>query len=164
MNLNATTTDGVRASLPVAETALLWGIRAWAAGRRRGIDAEDGITLVFTRLGAPLAPGYLYGLMWVLRHGAARTLALNRPCDRGVSADEQALLDVLALTQERQGFERLLLLRTLLNPMAATPAGRSATGLVRELNAAGLFLSPCFPDVRRHAFAPPQPARQQDPA
>ncbi len=148
--------NGVREQTvpPLTELALLWAMRTWVAGRRRRTAVENKVTPVFTRLGAPLASGYLFGLMWVLDNAACRNLAIYCPSRPGVSSDEQILLDILSLTQERQSFERLLLFRTLLKPTAATPAGTSATGLVNELNRAGLFLQPCFGHIRHHAFPP----------
>ena len=138
--------------LPEAETVLLWAMRTWVAGHRCGRPVEQCISPVFVDLGAPGAASYLYGLMWALSHGASRRIAVHCPLHPQMSEDEQTLLDVLALTQDGQTFERLLLLRTLLRPQAATPAGASATRLVQECNRAGLFLSIEHGPLRHLAF------------
>lgn len=146
------TAHDVRPDLPLPETVLLWSMRTWLAGHRRGVPVEHHIDAVFAALGAPGATGYLSGLMWALAHGAAREIALHRPYCPHVGEDEQALLDVFALTQDRQGFERVLLLRGLFGPAAALAAGESASGVVRQCNRAGLFFTPAYAPVRRHAM------------
>lgn len=143
-----------RPELPMPETVVLWAMRTWVAGCRLNMPTKRYISPVFAELGAPEAAGFLCGLMWKLGHSASRKIAIHGPCHPRVSEDEQALLDVLALTQDEQTFERLLLLRTLLRPLAATPAGNSASGLVRELNRGGLFLAACYVPVRCHAYPP----------
>lgn len=146
--------DATRPELPLPETAVLWAMRAWVIGGRRNRRVAPYIGPVFAELGAPEAASLLYELMHAITYWACRTLAVHCPCYPAVSEDEQTLLDVLALTQERQGFERLLLLRTLVRPGAATLVGQGASGLVRELNRAGLFLTACYLPVRQHALAP----------
>lgn len=136
------------------ETVVLWAMRTWVAGCRLNVPMARYIDPVFAELGAPEAASHLYGLMWALGQGASRAVSIHGPCHPHVSEDEQVLLDVLALTQDRQAFERLLLLRTMLRPLAATPAGKSASGLVQELNRGGLFLTPAYAPTRRHAFPP----------
>jgi hypothetical protein len=138
--------------LPLPETVLLWSMRTWAAGCRQNMPVARYIDPVFAELGAPEAPDHFYGLMWALCHGAARKIAVHCPYHSRVSDDEHTLLDLLALTQEKQAFERLLLLRSLLRPLSAGPVAQSASGLVRELNRAGLFLAAAFPPVRRHGL------------
>ncbi len=141
-----------RSQLELTEAALLWAIRLWVDGRKRGTPCENEVGALFAQLGAPAASPYLCGLMWVLEQAAGRPLTILCPCHPALSTDERSLLDVLSLTQERQDFERLMLLRTLLRPAAARPAGQSATGLVGALNRAGLFLEPCCAPVRMCAY------------
>lgn len=146
------TAHDARPELPMPETVLLWSMRTWLAGHRRGVPAERYVASVFVQLGVSRATGYFHGLMWALAHGAAREVALHRPCCPHVGEDEQALLDVFALTQDRQGFERLLLLRALFRPAAAMATGESVSGLVREYNRVGLFFTAAYAPVRHHAL------------
>lgn len=146
------TAHDARLELPMPETVLLWSMRTWSVGHRRGVPTEHYVASVFEGLGASRATGYFHGLMWALAHGAAREVALHRPCCPHIGADERALLDVFALTQDRQGFERLLLLRALFRPAAAMAAGESASGLVREYNRVGLFFTAAYAPVRHHTL------------
>ena len=143
--------DDLRPELPLAETAVLWAIRTWVAGCRLRVPTKRIIGSVFAELGAPEAGAHLCGLMRALSEIASRTIAVHGPCYPDMSDDEQILLDVLALTQDGQTFERLLLLRAFLQPLAATSIGESAAELVRELNRAGLFLLAAYAPVRHHA-------------
>ena len=148
-----------RPELPMPETVLLWSMRTWLVGHRHDLPAEHYIASAFAELGAPGATGYFQGLMWALSHGAARDIGLHRPCCPRVGEDEQALLDVFALTQDRQGVERLLVLRGLLRPAAAVAAGESVSGLVGEFNRAGLFFTATYAPLRHRAlpYGAPRP-------
>lgn len=147
-------TDSTRPELPLPETMLLWAMRTWVVGQRYDGLAKRHLGPVFEELGAPGATGYLEGLMWALDNGATRRIALRCPCHPRVGPDERLLLDVLALTQDRQGFERLLVLRSLLQPLAAMAVADSASGLVREINRAGLFLATAATPLRQLALPP----------
>jgi hypothetical protein len=132
--------DTPRAALPMLDNALLWAMQAWVVGHCRGGNVAGRIAGVFGELGAPEASGYLDGFMWVLSQGATRLLEVNCVCCDRVSADERALLDVFALTQEGQGEEAMELLCTMMTAGAALAARSSATRLVAALNEAGRLL------------------------
>jgi len=129
-----------RDDLPRVENALLWAMRAWVIGHCRGIAVEDRIGRVFAELGAPGAMGYLSGFMWALSHGATRTLEVNCVCHPGLSRDESALLDVIALEQEGYADEALALLRGMATARAASVVCDSARGMALALQAAGRIL------------------------
>jgi hypothetical protein len=144
-------------TLPWLETMLLWSMRAWVIGSRRKIPVERQIEEVFDRIGAGDAVGALFGFMWVVGHGALRTLNVECVCNPGISADERCLLDVIALHQHRRSFEAMVLLRSLLAPRAALAAADSAARLTAALTDANRFLaSPQLPTTR-HVFTGPTP-------
>lgn len=147
--------DAPRGALPPLENALLWTMQAWVVGFCRGSDVAKRIADVYGELGAPEAAGYLDGFMWVLSQGATRLLEVNCVCCDTVSADERALLDVLALLQEEQEGEALALLATMAMPGAALAARSSALRLVRMLNGAGHQLPESGAAMRRRLLVPP---------
>lgn len=142
-----------RLTLPVEQQALLWCMRAWVAGLQQPIEAGSRIQDMMARLDAPDAAPYLEGMMFALRHGATRRLAIGCLCWRHVSGDERMLLETLGLAQDRRPFEALLLLRGILTPEGARAALHSAEKLGVSLAQAGRFLPAPEAEVRRFAFA-----------
>ncbi len=142
-----------RLALPVEQQALLWCMRVWVAGLPQPAEAGPRIQDIMARLGAPDAAPYFEGMMFALRHGAARRLTVECVCWRRVSGDERVLLETLGLAQERRLFEALLLLRGLLTPEGARAALHSAEKLGTCLARAGRFLPAPEAEVRRFAFA-----------
>ena len=138
-----------RGILPIAESTVLWSMRAWIVGSRHSIEDERRIARVLARLGARDASEYLFGFMFALLHGAVRPMQVSCPCHPRVGADEQALLSVFALAQEDQSFEALLTLRGFVTPAAAEAAYRSAQGVVGALLRSGRWLAPPPSDAAR---------------
>lgn len=145
--------NDARLALPVEQQALLWCMRAWVAGLQQPIEAGSRIQDMMARLDAPDAAPYFEGMMFALRHGATRRLAVGCACWRHVSDDERMLLETLGLAQERRPFEALLLLRGILTPEGARAALHSAEKLGASLARAGRFLPAPEAEVRRFAFA-----------
>ena len=143
-----------RLALPVGQQALLWCIRAWAAGPQRPIEAGPRIQDMMTQLGAPDAAPFFEGMMLALRHGAIRQLAVGCVCRCQVSDDERMLLEALGLVQACRLFEALLTLRGIPTPEGARAALHSAERLGVSLARAGRFLPAPEAEGRRVAFAP----------
>ncbi len=122
------------------ERFLLWTMRAWVVGITEKIPVEDQIQDAFNRVGAPDATGQLFALMWILSHGASRMLNVDCVCAPRVSADERALLDILALVQCGRSFEALVMLRSMVSRETAVAAADSAAEIMRALAAAGFAL------------------------
>ncbi len=142
-----------RLALPVEQGALLWCMRAWVAGLQHPVEAESRIEDMMARLGATDAAPYFEGLMFALRHGAIRTLAIDCVCQPRVSDDERALLEMLGLAQERRPFEALLLLRGMVTPEGARAVLHSAERFGAALARVGRFLPAPETEVRRFAFS-----------
>ncbi len=142
-----------RLALPVEQQALLWCMRVWVAGLQRPAEAGPRIQDMMTQLGAPDAAPFFEGMMFALRHGAARPLAVACVCRRQVSDDERMLLETLGLAQACRLFEALLALRAVLTPEGARAALHSAEQLGACLARAGRFLPAPEAEVRRFAFA-----------
>lgn len=142
-----------RLSLPVEQQALLWCMRVWVAGLHRPIEAGPRIQGMMTRLGAPGAAPFFESMMFALRHGAARPLAVGCVCRSHLSDDERMLLETLGLAQACRLFEALLTLRGILTPEGARAALRSAEQLGVSLARAGRFLPAPEAEVRRFALA-----------
>ena len=132
---------GERAGLPMLENVLLWSMRAWTIGLRRGIPVEERIEELFAKIGAPEAAGQLYGFIWIVGHCASRTIEVDCVCAPRISADERCLLDVLALTQHGRSADAAALLASLVAGRAAAAAAASAQQITVALSASGRFLS-----------------------
>lgn len=128
------------ATLPLEAGALLFCIRRWVADVRHPRAGGEPASDLLRRLGAGPAGPFLDGMMFAVRHGAARPLGIGCMCHPRVTADEQVLLDAAGLAQERRPFEALLALRAILTPAAARAALQSAEKLGAALACAGLFL------------------------
>jgi hypothetical protein len=126
--------------LPVESAALLWCMRIWVAGKLQSIEVDARIERVLDTLGAAAAAPFIEGMMFAVGHGATRQVAVHCMCRPAISADEQALLDAVALAQEYRPFEALLLLRGFLSPEGARAAVCSAEGIGIELARVGRFL------------------------
>ncbi len=141
-----------RLALPVEQGALLWCMRAWVAGMRHDVGATEGIQHMLDRLGAPDAAPYLEGLMFAIGHGATRAVGVHCVCCKGVSDDERALLDAIALAQQHRTFEALLLLRGMMGAEGARAALQSIEGIGKALARAGRQLSAPELEMRQSAF------------
>jgi hypothetical protein len=150
--------------LPFVDRVVLWTMRAWVIGITRKLPVDDQIQEAFTRLGAPDAAGQLCGFMWVLGHGACRTLAIDCVCKPGTSADERHLLDILALTQHGRTFEAMLLLRAMMRPGAANAGRDAALRVTASLTAAGHIMTPGSTGTTRHVLASDHPVTDATPA
>ena len=133
---------------------LLWAIRAWMMRIVSGIPIEERIQNVFAKLGASAAADQLYELVWLIGHRATRTIDLDCVCQTTVSADEHALLDIIALAQEGRSFETMMLLRGMLGPMDALAAAEGAARVAATLTQAGRFLLPRQFGTTRYVLAP----------
>jgi hypothetical protein len=141
--------DQSRETLSSIENILLWSMRAWVMGIGRGLPVAEKIEAVYGRVGAPEAPIQIYELMWIIGHGATRTLNVDCVCKRRVSGDERTLLDIVGLYQHGRSLEALVLLRTLVRPNAAMVAGLAASEIARILLAAGQRLpAPYLPTTQ----------------
>jgi hypothetical protein len=135
------------------ERIALWTMRAWVIGITQKIPVEEQIQDVFRRIGAPDASGQLYAFMWILSQGACRMLDVDCVCSTNISADERALLDILALSQHGRGFEAMILLRSMVKSTRALATADCANDFVRTLSAAGLHLPVRDLETNRYAFA-----------
>lgn len=117
-----------------------------------------------TQLGAPDAAPFFEGMMFALRHGATRQLAVACVCWRRVSDDERILLEALGLAQACRLFEALLTLRGVLTLEGARAALHSAEQLGVRLARAGRFLPAPEAEVRHFAFAPRAGAGPRSPS
>ena len=142
-----------RFALPLGQQALLWCMRVWVAGLHHPVEAGPRIRDMMAQLGAPDAAPFFEGMMFALRHGATRPLAVACVCRRQVSDDERMLLETLGLAQACRLFEALLTLRGVLTPEGARAALHSAEQLGVSLARAGRFLPAPEAEVRRFAFA-----------
>jgi hypothetical protein len=137
------------------ETIMLWAMRAWVIGITEKIPVDDRIEEAFSRIGAPDAAGQLYAFMWILSQSACRMLKVDCVCSPVVSADERALLDVLALTQSDRGFESIVILRSMIRRDRAMAAAESVRQFVRALADAGFILPVRELPTTRHVLAGP---------
>ena len=153
-----------RFALSVEQQALLWCMRAWVEALQPSPEAGSRVQDMMARLDAPDAAPYFEGMMFALRHGATRRLAVGCVCWRHVSDDERTLLETLGLAQERRPFEALLLLRGMLTPEGARAALHSAEKLGVSLARAGRFLPAPEAEVRRFAFASDAGASPRSPS
>lgn len=122
------------------QAALLWCMRLWVAGRRTGTSVSTSIEQVAFRMDAADAGHFVEGFMDALNRGAGRSIEVGCVRCPKFGADEQLLLDVLALAQERRTFEALLSLRHLVGAAAARDAVQNAEGVGLALARAGRFL------------------------
>jgi hypothetical protein len=131
-----------RADLSVPENVLLWSMRAWTIGLRRGVPVDERIEEIFAKIGAPSAAGQLYGFIWIIGHCATRAIEVDCVCNPRIRADEHRLLDILALSQHGRSADALALLRSLV-PAEAAPAAAAASAqrIMAALTASGCFLS-----------------------
>src|ERR1700722_19838410 len=95
------------------ERIALWTMRAWVIGITQKIPVEEQIQDAFQRIGAPDATGQLYAFMWILSQGASRMLDVDCASSPRISADERALLYILALSHQDRTFEAMILLRSM---------------------------------------------------
>ncbi len=123
-----------RSALPLIEQTLLWSMRTWVAGLRTPSEVVVGrMAAVFADLGAPACAGYIDGFMWVLRHGAARTIGIDCPCCPRLERDERVLLRVFALMQQDDWPVAAALLQGMVTPNACNAALDSAGRVGAEL-------------------------------
>lgn len=135
-----------RLAMPVESAVLLWCMRVSMVEMQKPVDAEIRTHRVLEALGVAEAAPYVEGLMFAVGHGATRTVAVQCVCQPSISADEQALLDAVALAQESRLFEALLSLRGFLSPDGARAALHSAEKIGVMFARAGRFLdSPSSP-------------------
>jgi hypothetical protein len=129
------------------ENLLLWSMRAWVVGLRRGIPVEERIEGAFAKIGAADAAGQMYGFMWTLGHCASRMIEVGCVCNPQITTDERCLIAILALVQHGRSGDALILLRSLFTANAAVAAIDSAQRLMACLTAAGRILSPRRPSI-----------------
>ena len=141
-----------RSEVSIERSVLLWCMRVFADP-----PGQDGaaahIEAAFCRLGAADAAPAFCRFMAVVRDGLPQAIRLNSVCWRSVGNDEYALLEAMALAQERRPMEALLLLRGLLPPADARIALDSAAELGAHLARAGWFLGAPAPGIRHFAMA-----------
>ena len=135
------------------ERIMLWTMRAWVIGITQKIPVEEQIQDAFQRIGAPDATGQLYAFMWILSQGASRMLDVDCVCSKTISADERALLDILALSQQGRTFEAMILLRSMVKGTRALATAECANDFVHTLSVAGFLLPVRALETGRYAFA-----------
>ena len=135
-----------------AEKLMVWAMRVWVVGARERISVDEVLRGSFSRAGASQALPVLDNLMAVIAGGAARTIDISCVCHEQVSADEQCLLDVIALYQAGDTLETPLMLRSFLTAAAAEHTATLIGRLAGELSRAGLRLQPSTCTTRRYAL------------
>ncbi|HTZ71702.1 MAG TPA: hypothetical protein VMB71_13685 [Acetobacteraceae bacterium] len=138
-----------RATVSIEQSVLLWCMRACVAVPRDDAAVRDALA----HLGAASAWPAFARFITVVRDYVPDMVVVNSLAWRGVGADELALLDVLALAQEKRSMEALLLLRGLLAPEAAAAALHWADEVAACLARAGWMIAATTPTVRRVALA-----------
>jgi len=121
--------------LPVTERIVLWALRAWVIGQRKRMAVDAVITERLEWIGAERLAPLFDGLMSATALGAVRPLTVQCVCQPGVSEDERALLDALALAQKGRSFETVLL------PAMAAEVARLACLIGEGLSQAGRVLN-----------------------
>ena len=123
--------------LPTTERIVLWALRAWVVGQRKRMAVDALIAERLEWIGAENLAPLFDAFIGMVALGAVRPLAIHCVCHRGLSEDERALLDALALAQSGRSFETVLLLRCFLAPTSATDAVRFACRIGEGLSQAG---------------------------
>jgi hypothetical protein len=141
-----------RATVSIERSVLLWCMRLRMVGSRRPLCAQAQIDEALTRLGAPEAVPDFEQFLHVMATDSLRALDIHCVCWRSVGQDELAVLDVLALAQERLAMETLMVLRGLLPPAAAMRARHHAEQVGAALARAGWFLDAPGPALRHFAM------------
>lgn len=93
------------AALDNGRKLALWGIRVWVAGLRQGwppVQTRETLMEGFALAYALDAIDPLEGMMSILAGGSSRQVAVNCPRCPGVTEDEQLLLDLVSLCQQRR--------------------------------------------------------------
>lgn len=125
-----------------AETLVLWAIRAWVAGHRHDIPVMPNLRTGFRDEGAPAAAEAVDDLMGFIGRGAGRTIRVNCPRCRQVTADERLLLDMIALHQQGETLWAPFLVRAILTPAAARLCGPLFAALAEALRDGDIRLPP----------------------
>lgn len=124
-----------------AERLVVWGMRYWVLGRRRGVAVEGLLLETFVRIDAPDAAGILDRVMRTLIRGHSRRIAIGGAGSAALSPDERLLLEVIACHQTGTGVGTDLRLCRFLDPAAAGAVDELLGKLARSLARAGLFLA-----------------------
>jgi hypothetical protein len=148
------------ATVSIERSVLLWCMRAFVHGRRRDIDAGKHIGAAMRRVGAADAAPAFQAFMQGVGSFALRPVGVHCLCCRGISTDEHALLDVLALAQQHRPIEALMLLRGLVGPDGARLALERAALTGSALARAGWFLDEPDATLRHFAMAMPTPTHR----
>jgi hypothetical protein len=143
------------ASLSPEQAAVVWCFRTWVDGLASPREAEARLNARLAELGVQAVAPFLGAFMARVREGAFRAIVVGCAGQPGVSEDEQALLDVLALCQEARVFEALLQLRGLVAGEATSIALEYAEKIASALTRAGWFLP--APDCGMRQFGFPRP-------
>jgi hypothetical protein len=138
----------VRAAAPVldagdlvyAEQLVLWATRRWLARRLDWWRVEEEYFFACGCARARRALDGLDRLLAILHAGARRTVHLHRLACRRISADEQALLTLIAAYQSGRTSQALALLEHLLPEAAARQARGPAAALATALGESGRIL------------------------
>jgi hypothetical protein len=141
-----------RLALPVEQAVLLWCMRTWVIGMKRGIAVETRIGKVLESLGAPATLLWLKQFMFALSQGCTRMIEVRCVCHPQIGVDERALLDVLSLVQAMRPFEALLVLRGFVTQAGAVAALCGAEGVGAAFAQAGWFLPEPEQEVRHFAM------------
>jgi hypothetical protein len=142
-----------RLTLPTEQGVLLWCMRMWVIGMKRGVAAEARIDEMLDAIGAGSASGCLKRFMHALSHGCTRMIEVRCVCCKRISLDERALLDVVSLTQAMRPFEARLVLRGFTTQAGAGAALCGAEGIALALREAGCFLPEPQGDMRQLALS-----------
>ena len=141
-----------RLALSNEQGVLLWCMRTWVVGMKRGIAVETRVDEMLEAFGASAASPSLKEFVFALSHGCTRMIQVRCVCQPQLDADERALLDVLSLAQAMRPFEALLVLRGLVTQAGATTALFAAERVGTALAQAGWFLPESEQEVRHFAM------------
>lgn len=140
------------AALDNGRKLLLWGIRVWVAALRNDwppVQTRETLMEGFALAYALDAIDPLEGMMSILAGSSSRQVAVNCPRCPGVTEDEQLLLDLVSLCQQRRlrrhmdredSFGRLA--KPILTPAAIRLFELPALLLADCLLRAGIILPP----------------------
>ena len=150
--------------LPRAETLIVWAMRVWVVGVRNRISVEEILRGAFARYEIPAALSPLDNMMAQMAGGAVRKIDIACVCQNRISADEQSIIDVIALYQSGDTLETPLILRSFLTAGAAEAVAEPAARFAHILSQAGLRLGMSQLRTRRHALiTAPRRATWSDP-
>lgn len=139
MTDTSVTRTAAAASLSAEERLVLWGMRAWTAGRQAEVAVDGALLRAFGAFDAEGAVPTLDSAMELLN--AAGVRAFHAPWCRCLGDEERLLLDILGLHQRGDEGAALFLTRVLLPPAGARVLGPALNALAGALLTCGVRLA-----------------------